>query len=338
MSELRRDPILRRWVIIAPERATGPRAARLPLPRLPEEGPCPFCPGNEAMNPEEIYRVRDHGTARWAVRVTPDKRPLLRIEGDLARQGSGMFDLMSPVGAHEIVTDTAVHTDQWADFSRTQLECLMGTYLARYRDLRGDPRFRHIVVMKNHGAPWSRYAHQHSHVVAMPFTPKRIEDEYGGAREYFRMKERCVLCDIVREELRAESRVVAVNDEFVAYAPFASGYPYETWIVPLRHMCDFDALGERGVAALAGVFLDTLRRLRAVLADPQFSLALHAGPLGGAWQADFHWHWELIPHLAGEVGLEWATGIYSNSLPPEEAARLLRDAVPPQVPSASSVS
>lgn len=264
----------------------------------------------------------------WAVRITPDQKPLLRIEGEVQRRGIGLFDLMSATGAHELVTDTPDHAAHWADFDPAQMERLLASYLSRYNDLRKDLRFRHVVIMKNYGAPWSRYPHQHSHVVAMPFTPRRIDDEFLGAKEYYALKERCVFCDALREEETRQERIIAANGDFVALAPFASGFPFETWVLPRRHMPDFGGLSARDLPALAAIFQETMSRLRTTLRDPHFSLALHSGPLTGGRDEEFHWHWELIPHLSGELGMEWATGVYFNPIAPEDAAACLREGVP----------
>jgi UDPglucose--hexose-1-phosphate uridylyltransferase len=323
MSELRRDPILRRWVIIAPER-TEELALRRAEGVSAEEGPCPFCPGQEGLNPVEIAAVRDGDG--WCVRVTPDKYPLLGIHGDLGRRGAGMFDLMNAIGAHELVTDTPDHAANWADFAPAQMIRLLETYRARVNDLRRDERFRCILILKNHRGPWSRYPHAHSHVVATPFTPKRLEEELAGAREYYRMKERCVFCDQLTEDVRVKARVIRQNDDFVTFAPFASEHPYQMWVTPLRHAADFGALPDAAISPLAEILVDALARLRAVLDDPAYSLVLHAGPVSGGDQAEFHWHWEIVPHLGHERGMEWGSGIYSNPVPPEEAARLLRAA------------
>jgi UDPglucose--hexose-1-phosphate uridylyltransferase len=321
MSELRRDPILRRWVIVAPERGGDlvPRRAAPPVSDGPV--PCPFCPGNERLNPEEIAVARDDNG--WHVRVTPDKHPLLRIEGDPERRGAGMFDVMNAIGAHEIVADTPEHELAWADFTTAHMARLLAVYRERAVDLRGDRRFRHVFVVKNHGAVWSRFGHAHSHVIATPFTPKRIEEELAGAREYHRMRERCVFCDQLAEELRVGKRIVARNAAFVAFAPFASEFPYETWIAPVHHAADFGTLADTALEPLADILVEALARLRSALGDPPYSVALHAGPLDGADQAEFHWHWELVPHLGHELGMEWATGIFSNPVAPEDAARQL---------------
>jgi UDPglucose--hexose-1-phosphate uridylyltransferase len=326
VSELRRDPILRRWVIMAPERGGDLTARRAHSPLVDPPGPCPFCPGNEALNPEEIAVGRDG--SGWGVRVTPDKRPLLHIEGDPERRGAGMFDVMNAIGAHELVADTTEHERGWADFTIEAMVRLLGVYRARTADLRRDRRFRHVFVLKNHGAVWSRYRHAHSHVIATPFTPKRLEEELAGAREYHRMRERCVFCDQVTEELRNATRIVARNRDFVTFAPFASEYPYEMWITARGHAADFGALSDDALAPLAELLVDALARLRTALGDPPYSVVLHAGPLDGSDQAEFHWHWEIVPHLGYELGMEWATGIFSNPVPPEDAVRQLVAARP----------
>jgi UDPglucose--hexose-1-phosphate uridylyltransferase len=313
-------------VIIASARRAELVARRADRAPATPADPCPFCPGNESMNPLEIAAARDGD--RWAIRVTPDQNPLLRIEGDLGRRGAGMFDVMNAIGAHELVTDTREHEHGWADFTGAHMTRLLRMYRARIVDLRQDRRFRHAVVLKNHGAVWSRYRHAHSHVIATPFTPKRVEEELAGAREYYRMKERCVFCDQLDEEVHVGTRLIARNQDLVTFAPFASEYPYEMWIAPLRHAADFASLGERALVSLAELLVDALERLRAALDDPAYSVVLHAGPLDGGEQSEFHWHWEIVPHLGHELGMEWGTGLFSNPVPPEEAAAELRAARP----------
>jgi UDPglucose--hexose-1-phosphate uridylyltransferase len=276
------------------------------------------------MNPRQIDVAA--GPAGWVVRVTPDKRPLLHIEGDLDRHGAGMFDVMNAIGAHELVTDTRPHDEAWADFSPAHMARLISIYRARIADLRRDRRFRHVVVLKNHGAVWSRYRHAHSHVIATPFTPKRLEEELAGAREYHRMRERCVFCDQLTEELQVGLRLVRRNDGFICFAPFASEYPFAMWIAPSEHGADFGALPDAAILPLAELLVDAMARLRVALGDPPYSVVLHAGPLDGTEQVAFHWHWEIVPHLGHELGMEWGTGILSCPVLPEDAARVLREA------------
>lgn len=320
MAELRRDPILRRWVIMAPERPADLDTARGPETDPP--GPCPFCPGGEHLNPIEIAR-RD-GPDGWTVRVTPDRRPLLRIEGEPGARGVGMFDRMNAVGAHELVADTADHGAGWADFTPIHMQRLLSVYRERARDLARDPRFRHALVLKNRGAIWSRYPHAHSHILATPFVPKRIEDEQTGARAYFGRKERCVFCDQLAEVEGRGNLVVAEEGDFVAFTPYASAYPFEVWVMPRTHQAQYGAQSDDDLYALAALLVDVLARIRRACDDPAYSIALHTGAFDGSDADLFHWHWEIVPHLGHERGMEWATGILSNPVLPETATAALR--------------
>jgi len=206
---------------------------------------------------------------------------------------------------------------------------LLRVYRDRIADLRRDPRFRYVVVLTNRGAVWSRYRHAHSHVVATPFAPKRIEEELSGAREWYRRTERCAFCDQLSDALRTRDRVVIQRGDVVAFTPFASAHPYETWVTRTVHAADFGHETDDALGPVAEVLVETLARLRQACGDPAYSVALHGGALGGGDDAVFHWHWELVPHLGHELGMEWATGTFSNPIAPEEAARTLRDVAIP---------
>ena len=330
-AELRRDPLLRRWVIVAPERVDDLLTRHAAVGADSPPTACPFCPGNEAANPHDILRTP---TPRgWTVRVTPDRHPLLHIEGQEDARAVGMFDVMNAVGAHELVTDTADHDRTWADCSVPHMTTLLGVYRERLRDLRRDPRFRFGVVLMNRGATWSRFSHAHSHVMATPFPPKRLDDELAGAREYHRQKERCVYCDQLAEETATATRVVARESGVVAFAPFASPHPYEVWVLPERHAADFTTTSDDELAPLGALLIDVVARLGRTLGDPAYSVALHTAPFDHTAEAVFHWHWEIVPHLGLPLGMEWATGIHANPVPPEVAAARLRQATPVVAPT-----
>ena len=118
--------------------------------------------------------------------------------------------------------------------------------------------------------------------------------------------------------------------------PFASRFPFELWLVPKRHACDFGRMQPEELADLAYVFKQVLVRLKAMLNDPPYNVLLHTAPFRtvrvkpGHWKTveeDYHWHLELIPRLTRVAGFEWGTGFYINPTPPEEAAKYLREAV-----------
>lgn len=329
MSELRREPILQRWVAITyrPWEEMVEAARRGVVGR--REG-CPFCPGNEAATPPEIYASRRPDSAAntpgWTVRVVPNKFPFLRIEGALERSGEGIYDRMTGVGAHEIVIETPSHDADWWSLPHQQVVEILGAYRSRHMDLRGDIRFRHIILARNHGPALALLPHPHSHVLALPVIPKRIEEELRGTLEYDRHKERCLFCDILKQEMGAGTRIIGETPYFLAFAPFASRYPLEICVIPKPHEHDFGALGVEALHELAGLLQRVLGALARLLPGASYSLVLHSSPLQDYAEPRYHWHVELRVRLPLGGGFEWATGFLVNPLAPEEAARLLREA------------
>lgn len=331
MPELRKDPITRRWVIIATERARRPSDFARP-PVVPStNGSCPFCYGNEALTPPEIVAYGRNGAAPnspgWAVRVVPNKFPALGIEGSLDRQGIGVFDRMNGIGAHEVIIETPDHTRTLAMLSEEQIELVLTAYRDRMVDLKRDVRFRYILIFKNHGeAAGASLEHTHSQLIALPVIPRQVSEEVENAEKYFFEKERCLFCDIIRQELEDGVRVIAQNTHCVALAPFAPRFPFETWILPRRHSSCFEEDAPEVYRATASMLRDILQRLDAVLSRPPYNYVIHTSPVGRERNEHYHWHIEMMPTLTKVAGFEWGTGFYINPTPPEEAARFLREA------------
>jgi UDPglucose--hexose-1-phosphate uridylyltransferase len=263
----------------------------------------------------------------WWVRTVADRYPIFRIEGGLEKSAEGMYDSMNAVGAHEVLIETPRHVQHWADCDLPQLERVLRASRQRSLDLRNDSRFRHVVWVKNYGLPGSVFQHPHSHIMATAFIPRAIEEELKGFSDYFRWKERCVLCDILKQEQRDGRRVLLSQDGILAFAPFASRFPYECWIVPSSHRHDFGGATPATLRDLAHVLQRTLRALHGLLQDPPFTLVLHSSPLGEFAREDYHWHIEIVPHPPHLMGPELGTGILINPVPPELAAERLRGAL-----------
>ncbi len=329
MSELRRDPIAGRWVIIATERGRRPGSfgtERSPFPK----GICPLCPGHEGMTPPEIAAVRGENsrpdTPGWHARVIPNLFPALEVEGALERRGLGLFDQMSGVGAHEVLVESPHHERELADLDPASFRNVLLLCVDRIRDLRGDRRLRYLLLFKNHGSEaGASLEHTHSQLIAMPIVPRQVAEELEGARRHFRHKERCIFCDVIDQELHDGARIVSETEHFVVIEPFAARCPFETWILPRRHTSDFDDIGAAELEALAVVFRDTLQRLKGALEDPAYNFMLHSGPLQEERLEHYHWHIEIMPKLIHVAGFEWGSGFFINPTAPEEAARFLRE-------------
>jgi len=340
VSELRWDPLKMTWVIITNERGRGPRDFIHEREAVPMTA-CPFCYGQEAKTTHEVFAIRPPGSAAdgpgWKVRAIPNKFPALRIEGESGKRGVGLYDVMNGIGAHEVIIETPDHERSLGELSPAEITDVLRAYRARLLDLRRDPRFRYLLIFKNHGVEaGASIPHSHSQLIALPITPPVTTTELAVCRDYYQQKERCLLCDIVAQELSTGERIVREDEDFIVFAPFASCFPFEMRIVPRRHSHDFGLLDDRELGRLAETLKDALQRLRRVLHDPPYNFVLHNAPpmhlrLGkpaywGSLPYDYHWHIELIPRLTKIAGFEWGTDFYINPTPPEAAARFLREA------------
>jgi len=328
MTELRKDPVVGRWVIISTERAKRPQEFT-PEPTPRSEGVCPLCPGSERMTPPEILGYRQGGQPNdpnWTLRVVPNKFPALQIEGELGKAADGIYDRMHGIGAHEVVIESERHDVDLFDLPETRFQDVLWAYRDRLLDLKKDHRFKSVIIFKNHGsAAGASLTHSHSQLIALPVIPKRVMEEMTGCKEYYRFRDRCLFCDIVVQEMEQKVRIVEETGEFLAFAPYAPRFPFETWIVPKRHQCAYEMIEGDQAKALAAVFRRTLRRLKLALENPPFNFIIHSAPFQERAVDFFHWHIEIMPKLTKVAGFEWGSGFYINPTPPEESAKYLRE-------------
>lgn len=340
MSELRRDPVSGNWVVIAPDQEAG--VVLVPSPRItsPPEL-CPFCPGAENQTSQEIlvYRSQTDGnpsSGNWLLRVIPNRLPVLRTEVPLEREGIGMFDRISGVGAHEIIVDSPVHDQVLHEFPLDQIRLMVNAWKERLNDLRRDARLRYISVFRNQGRrAGARISHPHSQIIATPAIPPEVRHQLAGAREYFEYKERCVFCDLIDQEREEKTRLVVQNRGFLAFCPFAARNPFEVWILPRVHSHHYGTVSVDEIADLAEILRTVAGSLALALADPDVNVVLKSAPTPQShrtkWatlEEDYHWHVVVIPRIARPTGYEWATGMFVNPTAPEEAAAYLRENLP----------
>ena len=336
MAELRLEPVTRRWV------ATGKR------PALPDghaaAGVCPFCPGNEHLTPKAICEKRDPAGA-WTVRAFHDRAPLFRVEGGADRRGEGMYDLMNALGAHEIVVETPRHGLSLAHLPADQVAVVLSVCRDRIQDLKQDERFRYVSLFKDQvwAAP-GVHAHAHAQVLATPVLPVFVEAEFRWSQFHYQKKDRCLFCDILRQEIEDPKRVVDQTEDFIALCPFASRSPYEMWVMPLRHSSSFenDLKDAERMRAFTAFYKSALGRIEkiseslhvAVHTEP--NMKAHGWPVGW-WETlteDFHWHVEINPDVEGQRRYLGSGGLYYNPIPAEEAALVLRALAPEMEPLA----
>lgn len=330
MSELRRDPIGARWVIVDTDHPSEPKDFEYE-PQVYKGGVCPFCYGNESMTPPEIDSFRDPSThpntSGWQNRVVANKFPALQVEGDIERRGAGIYDMSNGVGAHEVLIETPYHQKDIPDLLPHEIEGLVSMACRRSLDLAKDRRFKYIMIFKNFGASaGASLEHPHTQIVALPMVPKNVMEEIKGAHSYFEYRDRCIFCDMIRQEMQENERIILENKYFVSFCPFVSRFPFEIWITPKRHNGYFCNMSGEEIPALATILKDTITRVKSVFPNVSYNFILHSSPINGDGGVEgYHWHIEFMPKLTRVAGFEWGSGFYVVSTPPELAARYLRD-------------
>src|SRR5215218_3208685 len=222
--QLRKDPVVDRRVLIAPERAARPTELEDPG-HLAHHADCPFCEGHEAETPHEVLALRRPGTAAdgpgWRVRVVPNRFPAVRRDAE------------SAYGVHEVVIECPHHEASIAALPAGHVRDVFAVYRDRLTALRADERLRYVQVFKNHGAPaGASVEHAHSQILATAWVPQDVQAEVDAAAEHHATHGRCVFCDLIDRELSSGERVVHVGEHVVAIAAWAGRFPYETWVLP----------------------------------------------------------------------------------------------------------
>lgn len=333
MPELRKDPIIDRWVIISTERAQRPVFLGDQTEAAKPGAICPLCPGNEAMTPPEVFAIRPAAASSspnspdWLLRVVPNKFPALRIEGDLNKQGLGLYDKMNGIGAHEVIIETPIHTQTLTGMEVSAVQNIFLAYRERTLDLLKDKRFKFIMIFKNQGSmAGASLAHSHSQLIALPIVPKRLSEEISGCLTYYKYRDRCVFCDIIAQETEERERVIYENQHFLAISPFASRFPFETWLLPKVHEDSFlYSKIDNTYAFLADALSVVLKKHEKLLNGAPYNYMIHTTPVELVNTPYYHWHIEIIPRLTKMAGFEWGTGFYINPTPPEQATTFLRE-------------
>ena len=329
MSELRFDHINNTWTIISPERCLRPSDYVIE----PDEKKCPFCVGNENLTPPEIYRLSNH-LNEWETRVIPNKFPALKVEETLVRKPSGIFDIISGTGAHEVIIDTPNHDLKFTDYSVKELFNLYKMFQIRIADLKKDLRLRYILPFKNYGKEaGATLIHPHSQIIAMPEIPEKVEKLIQNSKNHFEVKERCLFCDIISEETRDNKRIITENNDFIAFCPFASTMPFEIRIFPKFHSSEYVNMNDKQLNEFANISENILKKLKKVKENISINMFIETAPHNfknnGEKFAElglyYHWFCVFFPRITTFGGFEFATGTTINTVIPEVAADFLRN-------------
>lgn len=340
MSMLRQDPLTGRWVIVAAGRDERPNEylalsrADMPL------ADCPFCPGHEDQTTPEVQVLgRPDGsppnTPGWRLRAFPNMYPAL-VPAD-PPPVFGLDEIPSPtlhrhaagIGHHEVVVYTTDHHAGPASLTAAQHEELLRVLRDRGRVFARHPQVRYISPFCNHGPEaGATLSHPHMQIIGAPEVPLLAAEKAARCAAYRQEHQRCLVCDVEAAERAGGARLIAGNDLWTAFAPWASRFPWEMLFVPRRHGSSLLQATDAELAALAEVLAPALRCLARRHGEPSLNLVFHNAAVdteGRDVGADsYHWHLEVLPRLGRPAGFEVGTGYTINAVVPEEAARWMR--------------
>jgi len=314
------------WVIIAPERANRPQqvATKRHVGKWPSwDASCPFCPGNESQTPPEVFRLpMSSQPSSWQVRVVPNRFAALKLQGDTVRKEEGhLFRGMDGFGIHEVIIESPYHNIPMALMAYEQVEKVLITHQRRYNAVKKNQQIRFINIFKNHGwASGTSLIHPHSQLVATPLMVPYYRRKFDVAHEYHADRGTCLYCDLLAEELKKGERIVTHTKQFVIFHPYASRVPYETWIVPKKHVASFGLFPSTYLAGLARVLKDTLFCLYQTLDDPAFNFMIDSTTTEDEDDPYYHWHIRIVPRLTTIAGFEIGSGIHITTALPEQTA------------------
>lgn len=260
---------------------------------------------------------------------------------------SGIQHAIEGYGHHEIIIDHFNHGIALQQFTEKHLALLFRVYRDRMEFLyNSDHRIRYVLVFKNFGrAAGGSMSHTHSQLIAMPVVPHNVFNEVESSRIFYEKTASCIFCTLINENMSLETTiydrksgkvhedyatdkyVIERGKEFVAIKPFASRYEWEVHILPIEHQSNFLDLSNEAMGDLVRIFRRTMVRLQAVIGNFHYNYFLHTLPFehkNSHLTQSFHWHFEICPRITVASGFELGSGLFVNTVSPEEAAFSLR--------------
>ncbi len=318
MSELRWNPQLQEWVIVA--------AHRQERTFLPPAEFCPLCPTLPGKFPTEVP------AADYEIVVFENKFPALsQPPPPLEIESTSLYKTAAAEGICEVVLYSPKHDTTLAQMPQENIENLILVWTDRFLDLREITAVEYVYIFENKGeAVGVTLSHPHGQIYALPFIPPVIERELKAAKKHLEKTNSCLYCSILAEERKAGVRIISENEDFTAFVPFFARYPYEVHIYPNRHLQTFADFKRREQKALAEILKEVLQKYDNLFGfSLPYVMAIHQAPAKGDFPA-YHFHFEFYPlnraadKLKYLAGVEAGAGTFVTDMSPENQAKLIR--------------
>tara|TARA_Y100000310_G_scaffold91953_1_gene89494 strand:+ start:11019 stop:11939 length:921 start_codon:yes stop_codon:yes gene_type:complete len=305
MSELRRDYALDRWVIIAEKRGLRPHQFKKVEP--PKDAVDYFAVGNEHLTPPEIGRVENKGS--WLLRWFNNKFPAVSTKEKFHLK-KGLFVSTPAYGHHEVIVETPAGKQLW-NLSPKEIHQVLKVYQLRIKTLQKQAHIAYVSVFKNHGkAGGTSLLHSHSQIITTPFTPPYLKQKATAYKPK--------VCDKIIKEEKNSKRTIKETANFLAWAPYASRFNFESWIYPKRQVKTMMELSDDELMELAIILKGILKNMQKVC--DSYNILTYSSPNG----VNMRFHMEIVPRVATWAGFELASGIIINAVSPETAASWLK--------------
>lgn len=332
MPEMRLNLITKEWVIIAAEKGKKPEdfikaSGKKRLPEYSKD--CPFCPGNEAKSPNELYKV--HGEEGWKVRVVLNKFSVLSKDGERSRRNEGLKTSLNGVGLHELVVDSPLHNHTIAAMPAEQMNNLIQTYKERFSEMYNDNRIEHVIIFKNSGdTAGTAIEHAISQIVGLPITPPQVRYRLDNSIRYFDETGECLICRTIKDELNDGGRIISNSEHFLSFVPYAAMSPFHIWIFPKRHSGCFADIRPEEAWDLAVTLKTIMSKLHHGLENPDYNYIIKSMKPSFTKSGFVHWYLTIVPRVSLTTGFELGSGMRINPIQPEKSAEFLRNVKVPE--------
>lgn len=328
MSHIRKDAVTKEWVIMSAVRGAKP-SDYVATGQTDVSGSalsCPFCKGHENKTPDSFETLYDEN-GEWKVRIVPNKYPAVSetLDNEMPAR-SIFFESMNAEGYHDVVIENPSHNFNFYNGNEEDLLYIFRAVIKRLCALSNIPNMQYSLYFKNFGSDaGASLSHSHSQIITTPFIPVHMIEEMHGALDYYLTNKSCVYCSIIREEIKINKRVICENDNFIAITPFASKFPYQINIFPKEHH-DSIIFSSASDKLFASMVKDVFNRLKKVLGEVSYNYVLHtlSPSLRASYAHANHWYLDIMPKMSKLAGYELGSGLYINSILPEDAANNLK--------------
>lgn len=322
MSEIRQNILTGEWTIYASNRFGKPYDFKKHPTREAVERKCPFCPGNEHMTPEPVYSDGEDGN--WTIRVFPNLYPALSCEN--AKDNDDLFyTSVCGIGHHEVVVDTPDHTKNIHDLTAEEINKVLLVIRERYADMKKRDGVKYVQVFKNSG-PEAGASINHSHwqIIGGSLGGLQQDLERINCDGYFDKNGSCLMCDMIKHEKTENKRVVAENERFIVFVPFASKAAFELYIVPKEHINGYENMDDEHIKDFAYILKPILDKVQKLFKGLSYNICFQ-DIVEGDRKETRHWYARILPRIGTYAGYEFGTGTFINPIIPEFAADKYND-------------